>query len=87
VFGAPQTGYYAIVAVNWNDDDAHSLTIDFVKIGAALSSDQECSVYDLWSGNFLGNFTGIYFEGRPIEPHDNVALKIVCKKEYQKMSL
>ena len=37
VFGARQSGYYAIVAVNWNDEDAHSLTMDFVKIGAAES--------------------------------------------------
>ena len=52
------------------------MTIDFVKIGAAESSNQSCYVYDLWTGNFLGAFTGVYFESLPIGPHDNVALKI-----------
>ena len=47
----------------------------------------ECLVYDLWTGNFLGSFQGVYFDARPIESHDNVALKIACKKEqYQKKS-
>lgn len=42
VFGAPQAhegGFYALVAVNWDDYDSHPLSIDFVKLGAAISED------------------------------------------------
>ena len=41
VFGGPQAdqgGYFAVVAVNWNDNEAKSLVLDLVEIGAADSA-------------------------------------------------
>lgn len=67
-----------MIAVNWDDFDAHSLILDLVKIGASPSEDTECEVYDAWTGSHIGNYKGKYYVVNPVEPHDNVALKIKC---------
>jgi len=84
VFGAPQVhdgGFFAVVAVNWDDEEAHPLTIDFAEIGAADDSMTECVVIDLWTGNHIGTYRGKYMEAVPIKSHDNVSLKIKCKNK------
>jgi hypothetical protein len=50
VIGAQQTGYYAAIVVNWNDNYAQALTLDFALMGAANSFNQACQVWDLWNG-------------------------------------
>ena len=59
VFGAPQAhdgGYFGIVAVNWHDEQAKPLTLDFVEIGATGSTNSSCELTDLWTGNVIGTF-------------------------------
>lgn len=84
VFGAPQAhdgGFFAAVAVNWDDEEAHPLTIDFKEIGAAEDELTECQVIDLWTGNHIGTYRGNYMEPVPIKSHDNVSLKIKCNNQ------
>ncbi len=84
VFGAPQAhddGFFAVVAVNWDDEEAHPLSIDFVEIGAADDQFTECQVIDLWTGNHIGNYRGMYMEAVPIKSHDNISLKIKCNNK------
>jgi len=54
------------------------LVIDLIKIGAAKEDGILCEVYDLWTGQHIGNYHGKYMEPNSIMPHDNVALKIKC---------
>ena len=45
IFGAPQVhddGFFAVVAVNWDDEEAHPLSLDFFEIGAADDQLTEC---------------------------------------------
>lgn len=63
--------------MNWNDNQAQAITLDFVLMGAATTINQECAVTDLWSGSLLGKFKG-FLNSPLINPHDNVAYKIVC---------
>ena len=80
VYGAQQIddgGYWAVVAVNWNDHNSLSVGIDFIILGATNSPVKKCSVYDLWDGSFLGTFQGLITVPQ-IAPHDNRALRIKC---------
>jgi hypothetical protein len=49
VIGAQQKGYFASMVINWNDDVAQALTLDFALMGAAQNFNQVCQVYDLWN--------------------------------------
>ncbi|TNV78235.1 hypothetical protein FGO68_gene567 [Halteria grandinella] len=74
-------GYYGLVAVNWNDLESKPISIDFKSLGLTKSSEEYCSVYDLWNkGVHIGNYQGKYLIPN-IDPHDNVALKIKCKRK------
>jgi hypothetical protein len=90
VFGALQhhdEGFFAVVAVNWNDDEPHVLSMDFVEIGAAESAESECSVIDLWSNTHIGTYKGRYMDPVAIQPHDNRSLKIKCSPPKQTAEL
>ena len=52
------------------------MSLDFVEIGAADDQFTECQVIDLWTGNNIGTYRGIYMETVPIKSHDNISLKI-----------
>ena len=77
VIGAQQNGYYAAMVMNWNDNLAQALTLDFALMGAASSFNQLCQVWDLWNGQALGSFKG-FLDTPMINPHDNVAYMIKC---------
>lgn len=65
------------MVVNWNDNYAQALTIDFALMGAANSFNQPCEVVDLWNNQNLGSFVG-FLDTPLINPHDNVAYMIKC---------
>ena len=77
VIGAQQSGYYAATVVNWNDNVAQALTLDFALMGAANSFNQACQVWDMWNGQMLGSFVG-FVDTPMIKPHDNFAHIIKC---------
>ena len=65
------------MVINWNDDVAQALTLDFALMGAAQNFNQVCQVYDLWNNQFVGAFKG-FLDTPLIQPHDNVAYMIKC---------
>ncbi len=65
------------MVINWNDDVPQALTLDFALMGAAQNFNQVCQVFDLWNGQFVGHFKG-FLDTPQIQPHDNVAYKILC---------
>ena len=80
IWGAKQgddNGYFAALVINWNDVLTQSAVIDFVLIGATNSAKKSCSVYDIWTGSYIGAFQGVFFANN-IKPHDNAAFKIKC---------
>lgn len=77
VIGAQQSSYYAAMVMNWNDDVAQAITLDFALMGASSSVNTPCLVSDLWTGQTLGTFVG-FFSSQMVGPHDNTAYKIVC---------
>ncbi len=77
VIAGQQNGYYAAIVVNWNDNVAQALTLDFALAGAANSFNQACQVWDMWNGQALGTFVG-FMDTPLINPHDNQAYMIKC---------
>lgn len=69
--------YYGILVMNWDDEVAQSILLDFVVLGIAADAFFNCQITDLWTGSVIGNFRRTYFVS-DVQPHDNVALKIKC---------
>lgn len=69
--------YWAVLVVNWNDDQTSSVLLDFVLLGIAKASYYKCKITDLWTDTQVGTYTVNYLV-KDVQPHDNVALKIQC---------
>jgi hypothetical protein len=91
LYGAPQQiqfglpiGYFAALAINWNDNYRNGLTVDFrlinniVCIDCVSNSDVQCEVYNLWTDFHIGTFKNL-FAVPSMEPHGSEAYKLKCK--------
>lgn len=56
---------------------AQAITLDFALMGASASINTPCTVYDLWTNQLVGTYTG-FMDTPIVNSHDNVAYRIKC---------
>lgn len=54
-----------------------SILIDFLTAGVTKKEGDSCKLSDLWSGRSIGTFKSNFY-ATGIQPHDHMALKVVC---------
>jgi alpha-galactosidase len=69
--------YMGVLAVNWDDAQAQTLTLNFVDAGIASTDYDSCTVIDLWTGEVTKTNGGDH-SYPDIPAHGNIALQIKC---------
>ena len=86
VFKVQATDYTGLLAVNWNTQVDAAIKLDFVLLGLIPSYNYRCNVTEMWFPSISVVITQGYYTVWRLPPNGNMALKVSCKKPFEKNS-